>query len=384
MKYTSSGTIAALLLIAAVTLPACAGKGRTDTPDAGAPPPAQIDHEEDGGALRVEHPERFPVVAAESHAAVSQVTVTGAVTPDVSRNVPVVSLASGRVLDLRVRLGDQVKKGQVLLRVQSADAASALADYNKAQADDTLARTQLDREQELFDHGAAAKKDLELAQNTAAKAHVDLQNSQERLRLLGIDMDNTASSGVVDLVAPTSGVITEQNVTNAAGIKTLDNSPNLLTISDLSTVWILCDLYENDLAIVHVGDSADIHLTAYPDRTLTGRISDIGPILDPNLHTAKVRIEVPNPNGLLRIGMFVTATFRGRTEETRAVVPATAVLHLHDRDWVYVPASNNSFTRREVHGGDMLPGGRQELLSGLEPGDRVVSNALVFQNTAEQ
>ncbi|HEX4346277.1 MAG TPA: efflux RND transporter periplasmic adaptor subunit, partial [Vicinamibacterales bacterium] len=224
MKYTSLGFIAASLLIGVVIMPACGVKGSTD-PEAAAPPPAQVDREEDGGALRVDHPERFPVVAAGEHAAVSELSVTGSVTPDVSRNVPVVSLASGRVVDLRVRLGDHVNKGQVLVRVQSADAASALADYSKAQADDTLARTQLDREQELFDHGAAAKKDLEVAQNAAAKAHVDLQNSREHLRMLGIDVDNPAPTGVVDLVAPTSGVITEQNITNAAGIKTLDNSP---------------------------------------------------------------------------------------------------------------------------------------------------------------
>ena len=384
MKHTSPGIIATSLLVGAITLPGCGVKGSTADADAGAPPPAAVYHEEDGGALHVDHPERFPVVAAGEHAAAPALSVTGSVTPDVSRNVPVVSLASGRVVDLRVRLGDRVRKGQVLVRVQSADAASALADYNKALPDDTLARTQLDREQELFDHGAAAKKDLEVAQNASAKARVDLQNSQEHLRVIGIDSDNPSSTGVVDLVAPTSGVVTEQNITNAAGIKTLDNSPNLLTISDLSTVWIVCDVYENDLPIVHVGDSADIHLTAYPDKPLTGRIDDIGPILDPNLHTAKVRIEVSNPNGLLRIGMFVTATFRGRTAETRAVVPATAVLHLHDRDWVYVPASDNSFRRQEVRGGDMLPDGRQELLSGLKPGERVVSNALVFQNTAEQ
>ena len=387
MKHTSSGIIAASLLVSAITLPACGvganGRPEADT-DTGAPPPATVYHEEDGGSLRVDHPERFPLVAAGEHTAASELSVTGSVTPDVSRNVPVVSLASGRVVDLRVRLGDHVNKGQVLLRVQSADAASTLADYNKALADDALARTQLDREQELFDHGAAAKKDLEVAQNAAAKARVEVQNSQEHLRVLGIDGDNPAATGVVDLVAPTSGVVTEQNITNAAGIKTLDNSPNLLTISDLSRVWIVCDVYENDLPIVHVGDSADIHVTAYPDKALTGRISDIGPILDPSLHTAKVRIEVPNSTGLLRIGMFVTATFHGRTEETRTVVPAAAVLHLHDRDWVYVPGPDNSFRRQEVRGGEMLPDGRQELLSGVRPGDRVVSNALVFQNTAEQ
>jgi cobalt-zinc-cadmium efflux system membrane fusion protein len=178
-------------------------------------------------------------------------------------------------------------------------------------------------------------------------------------------------------------VITEQNVTNAAGVKTLDNSPNLFTISDLSHVWIVCDVYENDLATVRIGDSADIHLTAYPDRVLTGRISNVSPTLDPSIRTAKVRIEVANP-GLLRVGMFVTATFHGQSRESRAVVPATAILHLHDREWVYIPAGDAQFERKEVVGGRMLPGSMQELLSGLDPGQRLVSNALVFQNTVEQ
>jgi cobalt-zinc-cadmium efflux system membrane fusion protein len=178
-------------------------------------------------------------------------------------------------------------------------------------------------------------------------------------------------------------VITEQNVTNAAGVKTLDNSPNLFTISDLSHVWIVCDVYENDLPTVRVGDSADIHLTAYPDRVLRGRISNVGQTLDPSIRTAKVRIEVANP-GLLRVGMFVTATFHGQSRESRAAVPATAILHLHDREWVYVPAGDAQFERKEVVGGRMMPGNMQELLSGLDPGQRVVSNALVFQNTVEQ
>jgi cobalt-zinc-cadmium efflux system membrane fusion protein len=178
-------------------------------------------------------------------------------------------------------------------------------------------------------------------------------------------------------------VITEQNVTASAGVKTLDNSPNLFTISDLSEVWILCDVYENDLPSVHLGEFADIHLNAFPGQVLHARIGNIGPILDPTIRTAKVRLEIHNP-GLMKLGMFVTATFHGQTIEVRAVVPANAVLHLHDRDWVYVPAANNSFRRVEVTGGKMLPPDRQEILSGVKAGDRVVANALVLQNTAEQ
>jgi cobalt-zinc-cadmium efflux system membrane fusion protein len=341
-----------------------------------------VDHDGDAGAIRVDHPEQFPLSTATAHNAAPELSVTGVVNPDISRAVPVVSLSAGRVIELRARLGDQVRKGQLLLRIQSVDVAAAFADYRKAMADRALAESQLERAQALYARGAIAKKDLEVAEDTADKARVDVENATERLRVLGVDA-NRAPSAIVDVVAPASGVITEQNVTNAAGVKSLDNSPNLFTISDLSRVWIVCDVYENDLRSVQVGDAADVHLAAYPDRVLTGRIDNIGAILDPSIRTAKVRIEVANP-GLLRIGMFVTATFHGHSTETRAVVPAAAVLHLHDRDWVYVPAGNGLFERKEVSGGPMLAGNMQELRSGLQPGERVVANALVFQNTVEQ
>src|SRR6202000_1688658 len=125
------------------------------------------------------------------------------------------------------------------------------------------------------------------------------------------------------------------------------------TVADLSSVWILCDVYENDLPKLQIGQEAKIKLDAYPDRVLTGRISDIGPVLDPSLRTAKVRIQLPNP-GTLRLGMFVNAIFSGRRKTPYTVVPADAVLHLHDRDWVYVPLGDNRFKRTEVRAGNML------------------------------
>jgi len=188
----------------------------------------------------------------------------------------------------------------------------------------------------------------------------------------------------VDVLAPISGVIIGQNVTNAAAVGvTLSGTATAFTIADLSTVWILCDVYENDIPKITLGQSAQIRLVAYPDRVLTGRVSDIGPVLDPSIRTAKVRIEIPNP-GILKLGMFVTATFESRTKEAHAVVPAPAVLHLHDRDWVFIPAGNKQFKRVEVHPGNMLAGDRQEVLDGIRPGQQVVTNALLLETAGNQ
>ena len=346
-----------------------------------APPAATVEHEQNTGLMKVEHPDQFPLATAAGRDTAPELNVTGTVSPDVSRNVPVISLASGRVVELNARIGDQVVKGQLLMRVQSADISAAFSDYRKAVASEILSRTQLERSRLLYDKGAIPQKDLEVAQDTLEKAKVDVETSREHLRVLGADADRPSTT--VDIKAPVSGVITEQNVTAAAGVKTLDNSPNLFTISDLSEVWIVCDVYENDLPKVHIGEYADVRLNAYPGKVFRARVDNIGPILDPNLRTAKVRLQMPNP-GMMRISMFVTATFHGQERQMRAVVPASAVLHLHDREWVYVPVAGSRFQRVEVVGGTMLADNMQEIVSGIQPGQRLVSNALVLQNTVEQ
>ena len=345
-----------------------------------APPPAVVEREQDANVAQVTHPEQFPLATATAFASASQLTVTGSVSPDISRSVPVVSIATGRVAEIHARLGDKVKKGQLLLRVQSADLSAAFSDYRKAMADERLTRIQAGRADDLYGKGAISLNDLQVAQDADAKAKVDLENTAEHVRVLGGNIEHP--SAIVDIYAPVSGVITDQQVTNAAGVAGL-GAPNPFTISDLSYVWILCDVYENDLAAVHVGETAEIRLNAYPDQTLAGRISNVLPVLDPALRTAKVRIELRNP-GLMRVGMFVTATFRGQKKETHTVVPASAILHLHDRNWVYVPSGDKKFRRVEVTVGQTFPNNVQEILAGLQPGQQVVLNALVFQNTVEQ
>ena len=367
-----------LCLMLALSIVAC-NSGRAD-PAAQAPPKATVEPDLDANNFKVDHADQFPLVSAVEHKAAPALNVTGVVQPDITRAVPVVSLAAGRVVEIKARLGDVVEKGQLLLKVRSNDVSGAYQTYLKAENDERLARLQLEREQTLYEKGAIAKSALEQADDTAADAKADLNAATEQLHLLGIDKDHP--SGIVDIVAPISGVITDQQVTTAAGVQGL-SGPNPFTISDLSYVWIICDVYENDLDAVRVGDIADIHLNAYPNQVFKARVDNILPVLDPNIRTAKVRLEVKNP-GPMRIGMFVTATFYGKQPETHAAVPASAILHLHDREWVYAPLGAGHFKRLEVVTGNMLPGKQQEVVSGIKPGDQVVSNALDLQNTVEQ
>jgi cobalt-zinc-cadmium efflux system membrane fusion protein len=348
-------------------------------PKAEAPPPTKVVQDVDLTLFSVDHPEQYPLVTATEHPSTSELVATGTVMPDVSRTVPVPSLASGRVVAIHARLGDTVKAGQVLLSVRSDDISSAFSDYRKAVRDEVLSKTQLERARDLYSHGAIALNDLQVAEDTEDKAVVDVETTQEHVLHLGGTLDHP--TGIVDIVAPVSGVITDQQVANASGVQSLNTNP--FTISDSSNVWIVCDVYENDLATVKLGDFAEIRLNAYPDRVFRGKISNIGTILDPNIRTAKVRIEMENP-GVMRFGMFVKATFRGQSMEMHTEVPASAIVHIHDRDYVYVPAPDNKFRRVEVVGGDSLPNNVQEVKSGIKPGQQVVSNAVVLDHTLEQ
>jgi cobalt-zinc-cadmium efflux system membrane fusion protein len=383
MKLRFSGVIVAVAFCLSWSLLLAGCNESKGDPKAEAPPAAVVENEADTSGFNVDHPERFPLATAIEHKAGRALNVTGVVQPDIARAVPVISLAAGRVVEIKARLGETVKKGQVLLKVRSNDVSGAYQFYLKAVNDERLARVQLERAKILYEKGAVAKSALEQAEDTAQDAKVDLDTATEQLQLLGVDKDHP--TGTVDIVAPISGVITDQQATNAAGVQGFGlGGPNPFTISDLSYVWIVCDVYENDLDAVHVGEYAEIHLNAYPNKVLKGRIDNVMPVLDPTIRTAKVRLEVANPEMIMRVGMFATATFYGKQPETHATVPATAILHLHDRDWVYVPTADKKFRRVEVTSGNMLPGNMQEVISGIQPGTQVIQNALVFQNTVEQ
>jgi cobalt-zinc-cadmium efflux system membrane fusion protein len=372
-----------LLLVGLVSAAVLAGCKKVEADEgAQAPPNPNVVPFADAALFSVDRPEQFPLAAATQHPTTSELVVTGTVTPDVSRNVPVVSLASGRVMAIHTRLGDTVQKGQLLMSIRSDDVSGGYSNYKMAVADEVLARNQYERSQDLHAHGAIALNDLQVAQDTEDKAKVAVETAAEHLRLLGNDPDKMNLT--VDIFAPVSGVITDQQVTTGSLVQAY-NTPYPFTISDLSATWIVCDVYENDLANVRLGDAANITLNAYPDRKFQGKVSNIGSSLDPNLRTAKVRIEVQNP-GIMRIGMFVRATFHGQSTEMHTIVPASAILHMHDRDFVYVPAPDRKFRRVEVVGGDVLTDNvtLQEVTSGLQPGQQVVTNALVLDHVLAQ
>lgn len=343
-----------------------------DNPAAASKPLVTLDPD----VFEAERPDLFKTAKAITRALPTVVTANGVISPDVNRTIHVTSLGSGRVVDLKVKLGDTVQKGQTLLVISSPDLSGAFADYEKAKADEQLARKGLDRTQMLYDRGAIATKDLEVAQDTEDKAKVDLEAADHRIRILGADPDHP--SPLIELKAPVSGTIVEQNVAGAEGVKSLDNTPNLFTIANLSEVWVVCDVFENDLGAVHLGDSAEIRLNAFPNRVFKGKVADISRVLDPNTRSAKVRIVLPNPDGSLRPGMFAVATFRSRTTTNRVVVPATAIMRLHDKDWVFQKIAANRFRKIPIEADGLAPDGMQEIRSGVKEGDEVVTNALEF------
>jgi membrane fusion protein, heavy metal efflux system len=373
--------IAAPLFLLALGLSGCKHEAASESAEA--PPAAQVEEVGGSNLVHADGAGRFSLVQASSQPVRSKLQVTGSVNPDVSREIPVLSLANGRVVALHVGLGDYVQKGQLVMEVQSPDVSTAFNSYLKAVNDEHLTSVTLDRDKLLFDKGAIPKSQLEAAQNGEDDAQADLTAAEQQLKILGVDKNHPSEN--VKIYAPASGVIIAQNVTaaGAAGI-TYAGSTGSLTIADLSHVWVICDVYENDLANVHLRQHADIQLNAFPGKTFSGTISDIGAQLDPSLRTAKVRIQVENPQHLLRIGMFATGILEGSRASQQTVVPAAAVLQLHDRSYVFEPAGDGNFKRMWVKTGDTLPGNLLEVTAGVQPGQQVVNNALDLENTVEQ
>jgi cobalt-zinc-cadmium efflux system membrane fusion protein len=331
--------------------------------------------------VRVADSKRFTVARVETRVIPNELRVNGLVVPDDTRTVHVTSVPGGTLVDLRAHLGDEVQRGQVLLVTRTPGLTEAIIDYRKALADQAVADTALQRMRELSDRQSLDPRDLQRGKHDAETAAADVHTAGEHIRILGGDLRQL--SPLIAVRAPITGTVVQQTTAGLGAAESLDDSPNLLTIADLSRVWVLCDMSENNLADVQVGDPAEVDLHAYPDRPFAGTVIDISRVLDRTTRTAKVRVALDNRAGLLRLGMLATARFAVRAT-TRTVAPAAAVLRLDDRSWVFREEAPSRFRRSEVQAGRVLRDGTQEILGGLSPGDSVVADARVLANGARE
>lgn len=301
-----------------------------------------------------------------------QFSAPGVIAPDVSRTVSVFSLANGFAVRVPAQLGEQVRKGQVLAVVDSPDLAKAISAYQTAKAQVQLSGKELAREQGLYRHGATPRKTLEEAQFAEQHAQIDEQTAARQITILGGDVQSP--SPLVTVRSPIGGTILKQKISRGEAVE----NTYLFQIADLSRVWALCSLYEDDLSRVQVGDLASVEVSAYPNLKLQGRVSNISHILDPATRTSQVRVVLNNPQSLLNPGMFVTAQFASIRKSPQVLVPVTALFQLHDQFWVFEPVKPGVFRRVPVTVGSVATPGWQVVTQGLQANQSVIANSLEF------
>jgi cobalt-zinc-cadmium efflux system membrane fusion protein len=279
----------------------------------------------------------------------------------------------GRVVKLLVRLGEAVKQGAPLFTLDSSDLVAAQTDYLKARSAEAQANRAVARQKDLVEHGIGAKRELEQAETERDLAHSELERAGTRLRLLGMDPGQVGRP--LQVRAPVSGRIID--LATASGEYQNDPAAVLMTVADLSTIWVTANVPEKDIQRVAVGEEALIDFSAYPGQRLLGRVQFIGEVLSPETRSVKVRIELDNPGGRLKPGMFARVTLRGK-ELPELLVPPAALVVRADKSYLFVEKAPWTFERRVVEVGDALPEGTC-IVRGLAAGERIVTaNTIVF------
>lgn len=314
------------------------------------------------------------------------VSAPGKVEANANRLSHVVLPVTGRVTSVMVKIGDFVRQGQPLLTVESADIEAAVANFQQAQAGVTQAKSalakaqmDLDRVKDLYEHGAVPQKEVYNAQSVAVQAQAAVEQAQaateqarRRLQILGVG--EGAFGQRVTVHAPLSGKVLEMSVVN--GEFRNDLSAPVLTIADLSSVWVTSDVPETAIRLVHYGEPVTINLSAYPGETFRGRVTLIGDTVDPQTHTVKVRAELPNPDGRLKPEMF-GAIQLSEQAGARPTVPAAAIISSEGQSFVWREVGKGVFRKVAVTTGAQL-GDRVAVLSGLQHDDRVVVDGVML------
>ena len=341
------------------------GESKADTPGLFTIPQDQMSH--------------VQIVTVQPSKLTRTLRLTGAVAYNAFSTTPVITQVGGPVAKILVVPGDRVKRGQPLLEVSSPDYSLLLAAYLKARDTFRVADKNYLRAQDLFAHHAIADRDLLQAESDRIQAQADLSAAEEGMKILGIpnpgDLEKSPISAQIPLLAPIGGEIVERLVSPGQVMQA--GTTQAFTISDMSTVWVLANIYQGDLAYVKDGDQATITTDSYPDK-FSGKISFISPALDPNTRTLQARIVVDNPGGKLKKDMYCVATVTAGTISNAIAVPDSSILRDDENQpFVYVATSSNQFGRRQVDIGQS-DNGQTQILKGLSPGDRVAANGSLF------
>jgi cobalt-zinc-cadmium efflux system membrane fusion protein len=298
-----------------------------------------------------------------------QVTAPASVEADPARYARILPPLSGRVLRLIVHPGDSVKEGQELLTLNAPDFVGAQADYSRARSILAQAEHSLVRQKDLAAHGIVGQKDIDQATADRDSALSDFNRAKDRLRLLGMDPDKTELGAPLIVRSPLSGKVLE--VTTAPGEFRNDPNAPLMTVADLSIVWVTANVQEKDIHYVHNGDLAIATFAAYPNETFRGKVLFVADVLDPDTRTAKVRVAFNNEDGRLRPAMFATVVLK--TWDTKELtVPTDSLVMAGDRTTVFIEVGKSTFEQRQVQTGEQQ-GDRTIIKSGLQVGERVLA-----------
>jgi membrane fusion protein, heavy metal efflux system len=319
------------------------------------------------------------VVSVRPTTLIRTLRLTGSVAYNAFATTPVITQVGGPVSRILVVPGQHVKAGQPMLDVSSPDYSQLLDAYLKAADSFRLADKNWARAQDLYQHHAIAQRDLEQAESDRNQAQADLNAADQGMKILGIknpgDLAKAPSSALIPVLAPIGGEVVERLVSPGQVVQA--GQTQAFTISDLSTVWVLANVYQADLAAIRTGDDVVVETDSYPDR-FHGRISYVSPALDPNTRTLQARIVVDNPGEKLKRDMYCTVTVTAGSIPNAITVPDSSVLRDdNNQPFVYLATGANQFGRRDVEIGQSLDG-KTQILRGLSPGERVVGDGSLF------
>jgi len=335
-------------------------------------------HKGDGIFIPEDSPLRkeLTVMAAAAEPQSPLFTAPGLVESDPVRTVTVLPPGAGRVSAVKVALGDRVRRGQTLAVIDSPDLAQAYDDNDKAASSAVLAAKNLKYQEAQFKIGAASQRDLDQARSDNAQAVAEYERTRAHLRAMGAAENARGAARLLTVRAPVDGAVTALSIATGATIN--DDTQPIMTVADLSVVWVTAFVAEKDVAHVARNDDAEVSLDAYPGKTLHGKVLFVSHVIEPDSRRNKTRIAFENPDYDLKPNMFANVTLRGPAQG-RVVVPASALLMNNDRTTVFVETSPWTFERRSVEP-LLQEGSRVPILSGLKPGEQVLVKGGILIN----